>query len=290
MSTILGAGLYGLEVWGPDVVPSMHCFDNELQGLASNFFKHGMRLPRRTARTIVTLESGCPFVHGHCLRRISKAIIRWEKHGPAEVQAALASDTALHEWRNFVTSTLGLYWPLNSHPYPSTVVRAAERLLYTPYLHDRYSASRRDVRAEKCEGRVIATYVQHIWNGKFDCPHPVHTTPSIPCRDYRWWLRVRTLTFPAPAYTHHFSSSRSHHCNLGCIDARGDLLHLLTECPYAQIAQPTINVPSHNVAFFSPSVDPHDAARQATMLCDRLRAANNMGIHATHMGSDSAEP
>lgn len=280
-STILSTALYGLEVWGPDILPSMRAFDNDIQDLVTKFFKHGLRLPRRTARIIVTLESGCPFVHSYCLRYISKTIARWEKNGPPVIKSIMEADTTMHHWRTYITTKLGLYWPASSHPYPSTVVRAAERLVYDPHLENSYSATCRDVRAEQCDGRIIATYIQNVWNGQYGRPHPVLMTPTIPCRDYRWWLRVRTLTFPAPAYTHHFSATGSHYCNLGCVESWGDLLHLLSECPYACIAQPSPTMPPHQLAFFSKSMDPHDAARQATLLCDRLRNA--------HTGSASAE-
>ena len=129
---------------------------------------------------------------------------------------------------------------------------------------------------------LILSFVQHVWDGQYDVPHPAHLVPTIPCREYRWWLRVRTLTFPAPAYTHHFSHSASVLCALGCDNARGDLLHYFTECPHARVARPMPSkLPTQQIGFFNRSMDPHIAAHQATLLCELLRSPRALGTNVT---------
>lgn len=270
MSTVVACALYGVEVWGLDIFPSLHAFNNPMQILLNRLFRHGLRLPRRTAGLIVALDTGCPHVHAIGLKRISKGVIRMEKNGPPTARLAVSPDTSLMRvWHSYVTGTLSLYWPTLSHPFPSSVAKAAQRQIYDTILAPYKS---RDVRSVDCENRIISTYIQHVWNGRYTSTHAVYLTPTIPCRDYRWWMRVRTLTFPAPAYTRHFSASRSSLCTLGCTNALGDLLHYFTECPYARIACPSpSDMPTQSMGFFQEDIDPHVAARQATSLCTTLR-------------------
>lgn len=209
-----------------------------------------------------------PIVHALALRRISKHLARMEQRGPPAVKQAIAHGVITSSWRHYIEATLSLLWPASSHPYPSTVVKASERLVYTPLLQP-YMAD--DVRSHSCRNRITSTYVQQVWDGKFGVPHPVHLTTTIPCRDYRWWMRVRTLTFPAPAYTHHFSASGLALCNLGCVDSHGDLMHYVSECPHARIASPSPCLLVQQLGLFCPNLDPHTAAQLASKLCTLLK-------------------
>jgi hypothetical protein len=129
-----------------------------------------------------------------------------------------------------VNTRLGVAWALDQPPpKPGTLAKHAHSM-YDALLQPHMSV---DTRALVCPNRTTADYIQHVRNKQYGKPHKVHTSNTIPCRQYRWFCRVRTLTFPAASYTHHHKPGGTPLCVFGC-DTRGDITHYIHECQHTR--------------------------------------------------------
>jgi hypothetical protein len=289
---VLAAAMYGIEVWGPHVLSSTHfapatphtCdatqsvaqykpFSNDLQLMANRLIKHVLRLPVRTTGVVVMLESGFQPAHMSCVRRVSAALATAFEVGPCAVRRAAFSDVLIHNWRSYMRVHLGVPWP-DMPCVPPPAPCAVRKALADSYMRVLQPHKHHDTRADSCPDKLISTYVQHVWDGKLGSMHTVHMVPTVPCRNYRWWCKLRTLTLPAPAYTHHFSLSGSAQCALGC-DEIGDLKHYLYECTRVSDISCTVVFDGHERMISMRHVfdtdNPRVAAHLAMLLCTRLK-------------------
>jgi Reverse transcriptase (RNA-dependent DNA polymerase) len=276
-ATVMSSALYGVEAWGMDTLPSFDVFTNDIQKLAARFLKQFLRLPSRTSNLITTLESGFTLVATHAYKRVSAGLIKAHAlTSSPTMQSVIMDPSIVSKWRTFLTSDLGLTWELDQPPPKPGMVARHATTLYDMHIQ-KYLAC--DTRAPDCANRTTCDYLQHIWNKKYGRAHHVHTTSTVPCRHYRWFCRVRTLTFPAPAYTHHFMPGTTRTCIFGC-GQYGDVVHYLSECPHTSSTHhpPTSStspVSMDTSPILSKDADPHIAAYAAMELCTRLKEQRN---------------
>jgi hypothetical protein len=282
-STVMASALYGVEAWGLDAVPSMDVFDNHVQQLAAKFVKIFIKLPKRSSKLITILESGFTLVTTHAYRRLAAGVTKAMTLNSPALTAAMHYPAVMARWHEFVTTQLGVAWSLDQPPPKPSVLAKHACHLYDTHLQPYVSM---DTRAVDCQHRTTADYIQHVWNKKYGKPHKVHTSCTIPCRTYRWFCRVRTLTFPAASYTHHYKPGRTPLCAFGC-DVRGDITHCIKECPHTCAIAPSHTLHDDNAphtaqqqahttdarmrSIFSEDTDPHTAAHLAMLLCAKLR-------------------
>ena len=68
-TTVMQSMLYGVQVWGMDMLLKHDAYDNPLQHVFTRFMKTRLHLPKSTSHVIVGLESGQRPVHYYALKR-----------------------------------------------------------------------------------------------------------------------------------------------------------------------------------------------------------------------------
>ena len=91
-----------------------------------------------------------------------------------------------------------------------------------------------DITQNTTYARKISTYIQHVWTRKRGTYHPVYDMAHLPHDTYVDWTHLRTMSLALPVYKIYTGQSppfESRTSSFGCTQP-GDLLHLLTSCPY----------------------------------------------------------